>query len=75
MMIQDNISIIVSKKKYICNQCTELKRFITFLKHQQWMIFVCPKKRNSQKTGRKKENSTSVPVVWNPLHYQALLSI
>ena len=74
MMIQDNISIIVSKKKYICNQCTELKRFITFLKHQ-WMIFVCPKKRNSQKTGRKKENSTSVPVVWNPRHYQALLSI
>ena len=32
MMIQDNISIIVSKKKYICNQCTELKRFITFFK-------------------------------------------
>ena len=40
MMIQDNISIIVSKKKYICNQCTELKRFITFLKHQ-WMMDLC----------------------------------
>lgn len=52
MMIQDNISIIVSKKKVHLQSMYRVEEIHNFFKHQ-WMIFVCPKKRNSQKNWKK----------------------